>query len=233
MKPAHKSKKPKKVRSEDVPRDSLFITGRLVLSDFEKMTARNGMHGVRTDNVSVETTRKIGAECVELKMTAVDFVAFFIRSQKPTAKLTVQAMLNKGWLDAAKEQLACQRKNAAMLLGNQVVRTKEGAMSAANLDPDMQVQVADIEAAFGYAWAQIRAVSGKCVIDEKAIQVLRLPFGNIEAWVRCFLSGLHPDVVRAHGAEAAAALQNNPLLKSTLQSLQMDVARLEKMAAPA
>lgn len=223
--------KKEKTTDDDVPRDMAFNTGVQVLKDLNVQTgARNvNMQGVNISNVSAATTRKIGLACLDLKTTSSDFVALFLQMQPPSAKVHVNSLLGAAWLHSAAEQLHSQRRSAARAMGAQMVRTKDGAFCAANMDEDLQVKVADVEAALGYAWAQIRAVSGRCVIDDKALGVLLSPLGNIEAWVRCFLSGLHPPIVQAHGKEAVEAMQRNPMLKATLQSLQFDVGRLEQM----
>lgn len=228
-----KNKAKPKVRDEDIPRDAVFHMGAQVLKDFAAQTQTRsvGMRGANVTKVSAATTRKIGDACMGLRMTASDFVSLFLRLNKPTAKVYVNSLLGHEWLAAAAEQVHAQRSSAAKQLGKQMVRTKDGAVCAADLDPDMQVQVADIESALGYAWGQIRAVSGRCVIDAQALEVLRLPLGNIEAWVRCFLSGLDVAVVRTHGEEATQDIQRNPMLRDTLQNLQFDVARLEHMVA--
>jgi hypothetical protein len=63
----------------------------------------------------------------------------------------------------------------------------------------------------------------------EAVKVLLSPLGNIEAWARCFLSGLNAEVVAAHGLEAATELNRNPMLKATLKDLAFNVSALMRM----
>lgn len=107
------------------------------------------------------------------------------------------------------------RGAAAAIRGN--VNFQEADASCQNL-----VQEADIELTLDYARAILKAQTGSRAMTAEGIPVMVSPIGNIPAWVRCFMSGNHPQVLEMWGSEARDQFAGQPSLKIYLTRYSYD-----------
>lgn len=109
------------------------------------------------------------------------------------------------------------RSAAAALRGSQIISETDAVCQTL-------VQEADIELMLDYARGILKAQTGTRGMTAAALPIMIQPVGNIPAWVRCFMSGNHPDVLRAYGQEAAEQFRYQPNLKIHLTRYGYDAS---------
>lgn len=114
--------------------------------------------------------------------------------------------------DQLRDTILKRRQGAQLILRGEVTTDVAGTASA-GVDTAMEV-----ERAFDYLRAILKAQTGDRSMTERGIVFCRGILGNVPAWVRCFATNNDNQTVQNHGKEAAESFRRHPHILRYLET---------------